>query len=145
MFVVYDPSCAYKKFYPFDSCFNSMMGVFRMTLSDNPLPDRLSLEAAYTYVMYINLTTIVFLSLVTGISGGIADRVLSRKQIGILQDVESLENAIEAESTAYVGTLPFFRYLHVRRLKEEPKMITVLDKDSNILKVTIEIERLRDK
>ena len=61
----------------------------------------------------------------------------------ILTDVESLENAIEAESTAYIGTLPFFKYFHARRLKEAQKFITVFDKDSNVVRVSIEIEKMR--
>ena len=125
---------------PFDYYFTSLLAVFSLTLGNNQLPAITTIQLAVLYIIYVILTNIVLLSLVTGISGSIADRVMSRRLKCILPALEELEDVLEAETFLLVCTYPFRKLIHGWRMKRSNDLYLIRCNKDLDLEVSIEIE-----
>ena len=140
LLVVADPDCPAMRVAPFDYYFTSLLAVFSLTLGNNQLPAINTIQLAVLYIIYVILTNIVLLSLVTGISGSIADRVMSRRLKCILPALEELEDVLEVETFLLVCTYPFRKLIHGWRMKRSNDLYLVRCNKDLDLEVSIEIE-----
>ena len=140
LLVVSDPDCPALQVAPFDYYFTSLLAVFSLTLGNNQLPAITTIQLAVLYIIYVILTNIVLLSLVTGISGSIADRVMSRRLKCICLHSRNSKDVLEVETFLLVCTYPFRKLIHGWRMKRSTDLYLVQRNKDSDLKVSIEIE-----
>lgn len=89
-----------------------MLGTFWLPLGDNRLPDPMSLDVQLTYIAYVILANMVIMSLLTGLAGSVADRVVSRQLKDMIIMVERLEESIDVKTSLLLAAYPFRRAVH---------------------------------
>ena len=140
-FTVKNPDCPAALISPFNSYSSVLVSLFSLTLGDNKLPPLTTFELDILYVIYMVLTSIVMLSLLTGISGSVADRVMSRRLKFILPATEELEDALEAETMLLMFAYPFRKLVHRWRMENAKEPYRVRRKEEH-LNITVEIATL---
>ena len=141
MLVVTDPACPGGNIFPFDTIYDNLVSLFSLTLGNNQLPPITTTQLALMYVIYMLLTNVVMLSILTGISGSISDRVISRRLKNILPIVEHLEDAISAETILLMLVYPFRKQVQSWRMGKasDPYLITRQGNDPNVSIETIRL------
>lgn len=141
-----DPDCRAKKVFPFDDTVNSVSGTFRLMMGDNTLPDPMTGQVALTYAVYVIVANVVMLSLLTGLAGSVADRVLSADLKDILMLMERLEESIDVETLLLFLAFPWRRSIHRWRCRstQATNMIVKSAEKGNRGKVIIEVEHIQD-
>lgn len=143
-YVVTDLNCPIKSVYPFQDVTTSIFGTFRLMVGDNTLPDPMPMEVALTYVAYVVLANIVMLSLLTGLAGSVADRVLSRELKDMIMMVERLEECVDVESNLLFLMYPFRKIVHRWRYSRalSTNVIVKPKRNGDQFQVFIEVEQL---
>ena len=145
-YAVNDPECRAKKKFPFDQPLHALFGTFRLMMGDNALPDPMVDQVVITYFVYAVMASVIMLSLLTGLAGSVADRVLSPELKDVLMLMERLEESIDAETLLLFVAFPWRRSIHRWRCRRTlaTNMIVKSAEKGNRGKVIIEVEHIQD-